>query len=613
MPKRPSSTPAKQRQQSAKRTRTHPGTGLEADDSSSNTEEDERPLLSTESENDLQKEMLSFAIFGQQPRKHEYRAIDYLASTISLPTPAPNAADYLAYLKATYPEAPAGGVVRAWREMKRYFEDAETGHSAIEGLVDVKSLVRAFAEASDITTSDWTTETAASSSVAPPQEPAPAAHPPPMTVPGAATSLFTRSAGAPSSQPPSDNNGSSGRSSGESSNEGSSESSSTELTPGQVLAMRRLFDQNFRDFEGESWSLSSGVVVDDRLHSVIKRFSYESALHSFVIEDVDTVLRLFEDVNDRDEIKSTLVTGRSGGLPALTPAEVAFLKQYDLPPADLDDFLSTRGWSSVGDALAEKPSVEFQVVAHDCITHVLRMYQQNMMTISYQPSEAWYNHQLWGFLSRALSCWPDLGYRSGNVTSEASAQRQREQPAWENRQTLGHEVGGLVVIPNRWLEICYVVVAKQDAGVNSIKGQHDIQKLMKLMKDGHDLIRKNAVQDIRSQLVTYSLHIAGPAVTIFSLHQCPGRFYQSVEEYSWSLPSIWTADGTTTVIATIARILRLRKALMIMAASVSTWTQASIDDESVGERDWMAATMTSPQLLPSEIVIPVGAMPTLDL
>ncbi|KAF9156247.1 hypothetical protein DFQ26_009416, partial [Actinomortierella ambigua] len=558
----------------------------------------------TRSENDLPKEMLGFAIFGQQPRKHEYRAIDYLASTISLPSPTPNAADYLVYLKATYPEAPAGGVVRAWREMKRYFEVAETDHSAIEGLVDVESLVRAFGEASDIATSDWTTEAAASSSAPPPQEPAPAVHPPPIVVPGAATSLSTRSAGTPSSQPPSDNNGSSN---------GSSSESSTELTPGQVLAMKRLFDKNFRDFGGESWSLSSGAVVDDCLHSVIKGYSYESAAHSFVIKNVDAVLGLFEDVNDRDEIQSTLVTGRSGGLPALTPAELAFLKQYDLPPADLDDFLSTHGWSSVGDALGERPSVEFQAVAHDCVTHLLRTYQQNMMTVSYQSSEAWCNHQLWGFLTRALSCYFDLQYKPGEVTSEASVQRQREQPACESRQKLGHEVGGLVVIPNRSLEICYVVVAKQDGGANISEGQHDIRKLMKLMKDGHDLIRKKAVQDIRSRLVTYSLHIAGPTVTIFSLHQCPGRFYQSVEEYSCSLPSIWTADRTTTVLATIARILRLRKALMTMSASVSSWTQATIDDESVGENDCMAATMTSPQLLPSEIVIPVGAVPTLDL
>ncbi|KAG0255943.1 hypothetical protein DFQ27_006000 [Actinomortierella ambigua] len=591
---------ATKRQQKSKRTKTQPGTRLEADDSDTITGDGARPLMSAENENDLAKEILGFAIFGQQPLKHEYRALDYLASAMSLPEPVPNVADYLAYLKATYPEAPASGVARTWSTLKRYFGDAETDHSAVADLIDVKSLARAFGEAPDITISDWTTELATSSDP-PPQDPAPAMRPPPMVVPRAATSASTRSAGVPSSLPPSDSNGT------------SSGSSSTKITPGQALAMKRLFDGNFREFGGDSWSLSSGAVVDDRLHSVIKDLSYESPLHSFVIESVDTVLRLFEDEKDRDEIKSTLITGRSEGLPALTPAELAFLQLYNLPPADLDNFLSTRGWSSVGDALGEKPSVEFQTVAHDCVTHLLRTYQQNGMTFPGQPSEAWFSHMLWGFLPRALSCHLVLEYKPGEVTSEASAQRRRKQQVSGNRQTTGHKVDGLVVFSDLSLEICYMEAAKNDGGANTTKCLHDTKKLMKLMKDGHDLIREKAEQNIRSRLATFSIRISGPTVTIFSLHQCPGRFYQSVEEYTKSLPRVWKAHGTTTVLAIIARILRLRKALMIMAASVSTWTQAPIDDESVGEKDWVAATMTSPQLLPSTFATLVGAIPPLDL
>ncbi|KAF9147979.1 hypothetical protein DFQ26_002559, partial [Actinomortierella ambigua] len=144
---------AKQRQQKARRTRTRSDTGPPAaDDSGSNTDEGERPLLSTESETELLQAHLHIAIFGNQQLKYEYHAVEYLASVMSLPSPAPNAADYLAYLKAVYPEAPASGVVRTWSKLKRYFEDAETDHSAIEGLVDVESLVRAFGEASDIAT-----------------------------------------------------------------------------------------------------------------------------------------------------------------------------------------------------------------------------------------------------------------------------------------------------------------------------------------------------------------------------------------------------------------------------------------------------------------------------
>ncbi|KAF9153134.1 hypothetical protein DFQ26_000665, partial [Actinomortierella ambigua] len=591
---------ATKRQQKSKRTKTQSSTSLEDDDSDRNTEEDVRPLLSAKNENERLKVELGLAIFGPHQLLHERRAVEYLVSAMLSPAPTPKAAEYLTYLKTVYPQAPPNGVARTWSTLKQYFGDAETDHSTIEGLVDVKSLVQAFKEASDITTSDWATETAKSSAPLT-QEPASAMHPPPMVVPRAATSPSTRSAGVPSSLSPSNSNGT------------SSGTSSTKITPGQALAMRKLFDKNFQDFGGDSWSLSSGAVVDDLLHSVIKDLSYESALHSFVIENVDTVLRLFEDEKDQDEIESTLITGRSEGLPALTPAELAFLQLYNLPPADLDNFLSTRGWSSVGDALAEKPSVEFQSVAHDCVTHLLRTYQQNGMTFPCQPSEAWFNHMLWGFLPRALSLHLVLEYKPGEVTSEASAQRRRKQQVSGNRQTTGHKVDGLVVFSDLSLEICYMEAAKNDGGANTTKCLHDTKKLMKLMKDGHDLIREKAEQNIRSRLATFSIRISGPTVTIFSLHQCPGRFYQSVEEYTKSLPRVWKAHGTTTVLAIIARILRLRKALMTMAASVSTWTQAPIDDESVGEKDWVATTMTSPQLLPSTFATLVGAVPPLDL
>ncbi|KAF9153551.1 hypothetical protein DFQ26_000534, partial [Actinomortierella ambigua] len=226
----------------------------------------------------------------------------------------------------------------------------------------------------------------------------------------------------------------------------------------------------------------------------------------------------FSDEKDREEIKSTSVTGRSGDLPALTPAEPAFLQPYDLPPTDLHKLICTQGSRSVGDALEKKPSEEFQVVAHESITRVLRTYWQNRMTFPCEPSQAWFNHQLWGFLTRALCCCSVLEYRSGDVTSEASDQRRRKQRV------------------------------QKDGGASTWWCLHDTRRLMKA---GHDMIREMAEQNIRSRLATFSIRISGPTVTIFSLHQCPDRFYQSVEEYTKSLPLIWSAHGTTTVLAIV--------------------------------------------------------------
>ncbi|KAF9156248.1 hypothetical protein DFQ26_009417, partial [Actinomortierella ambigua] len=196
---------AKQRQQRAKRTRTQSGTALEANDSNSNATEGVRPL-STETE--LFKVKLGLALFGLHPLKHEHCALNYLATGMSLPAPAPNAADYLTYMKETYPGAPAGGVVRTWSKLKRHFEDAEADHSGVEDLINVDSLIGAFGKASFIKTSDWTTM----SSAPPTPELAPVMHLPLMATPRAAKSSSTRATRASSSPPPPSSNRSSKRS-----------------------------------------------------------------------------------------------------------------------------------------------------------------------------------------------------------------------------------------------------------------------------------------------------------------------------------------------------------------------------------------------------------------
>ncbi|KAG0255942.1 hypothetical protein DFQ27_005999 [Actinomortierella ambigua] len=170
------------------------------------------------------------------------------------------------------------------------------------------------------------------------------------------------------------------------------------------------------------------------------------------------------------------------------------------------------------------------------------------MAFPYQPSEAW----------------------PGEVTSEALAQRQRKQREWGTRQNTGHKIDVLVVISDHSLEICYMEAAKENGGANTAKCLHDTRKLMKLMKDRHNMILEKAVQDVRSRLVTFSLCISGPAATIFSLRQCTGRVHLSIEEDIQSFTLVWMADDTSTILAVIASFLKLRKAVMAMAASVSS-------------------------------------------
>ncbi|KAI8601889.1 hypothetical protein EDD21DRAFT_428399 [Dissophora ornata] len=241
------------------------------------------------------------------------------------------------------------------------------------------------------------------------------------------------------------------------------------------------------------------------------------------------------------------------------------------------------------------------------------MYQESDLTFPKGPAEAWFSIHLWGYLCLALSRRCSLEYRSGEVFSDASANRRNRRRTRDGRQYVGHKVDGLVVkrrgiyivvykeggmvmdevtmkqwaillhvVSARSLEICHMEAAKKDGGANTMKCLDDTKKLLKLMKDTHDMIREKATQDVRDRLVTFGLRISGPTVTIFTLRQRPGRFYQAVAEATVSFPSIWQDGDTGTIIAVISRILMLRKAVLAMAASVTIWTSLTIDGQNPG-------------------------------
>ncbi|KAG0294288.1 hypothetical protein BGZ98_001819, partial [Dissophora globulifera] len=479
--------------------------------------DDQDALLTTE---------LACAIFGDSPLTHESSAVGYLVSLKSQATPSPMFDDYLTYMQRVSSGTSMRNLDRAWARMKQFLSDDSADFSTFENLIDLVSLVSVFKEISTFTTSG-SALSSATAKPPPPQLPRPLQTP----TPPAASSSSPPASSAPVSISGSNGSGSTS---------GSSSNSRSKVAPGQILTMKNLFNANFDKFDGGGWSLPSGAVVDDRLRRVIEVLPYESALHSFIVEDVDTVLRLFDDAKDREEITNTM---------------------YNRPPKDLHEFLLNHGCGSVGDALEEKLSEEFRIVVHDCITQVLRNYQRNFIGILGPPTQ--------------------------------------ETTCLDTRQYMGHKVDGVVVISKRPVEICWIEAAKKDGGVNTSKCLHDTKKLMKLMKDGHDMIREKAEQDIRCQLATFALRISGPSISIFTLRQRQGRFYQAAAEETISLPLTWLdKEDTTQVLAVIARILKLRKAIQVMAASISTWTQSTIDDESSGVKDWIAPTMTSPQLLP---------------
>ncbi|KAF9923254.1 hypothetical protein BGZ65_009001, partial [Modicella reniformis] len=105
------------------------------------------------------------------------------------------------------------------------------------------------------------------------------------------------------------------------------------MSTATILKMQTLSRKNFNKFGGYAWK-PSGAILDNLLAAHVESLPYESALHSFVIEDVKGVLQLAMDEKDRALLRTKLVDRPKEQPAALSEPEKAFLKKYNLLPDD---------------------------------------------------------------------------------------------------------------------------------------------------------------------------------------------------------------------------------------------------------------------------------------
>ncbi|KAG0222051.1 hypothetical protein BGW42_006958 [Actinomortierella wolfii] len=532
----------------------------------------------------LLREELARAMYKSRPTIIQRCVMDYLVRIRRTLAPRPD--DFIAFLKASHPTVRAATVMKEWQKAKEFFDgDKGRNHLAIEPLLNIPDLVAAFNAAPEFDAEYVKT----------------ARMPPPLSLPvaqavGQSSSLPLDSPGqgAQRRSRSSSINGSNG-----SSSSGSNNCSAKHLTPTQIALMQSLYQVNFRQFEGAEWVLPSGAIVDQVLFEVTKDMRFESSLHSFVIETPATLLGLFPDLMDQDELREVLVERAGEELPTLSSAEVAFIELFNKDPSDLEKLFAQQGWGSVGASLTEKPSEEFQRLVFECVFLLLAVYRGNRMTLPSAPSESFVVHRLWGFLAQALHSPQRIEYQPGEYHSQASVYRRNLDRPRESRQIAGHKVDGVVIAASKSLELLVIEAAKIDQGPNVTKAQDDRMKLCKLTKDMHDLIRSKAKHNVRELLATFGIQLSGVTATFFTLRQRRGRFYQLCCEGSESLPNVWTDQAETqSIIDVLTKVLVIRKALLSMAQDIRIFTATS-HGMSTGSVDCIAATMTSPQLLPS--------------
>ncbi|KAF9336394.1 hypothetical protein BG006_008801 [Podila minutissima] len=172
-----------------------------------------------------------------------------------------------------------------------------------------------------------------------------------------------------------------------------------------------------------------------------------------------------------------------------------------------------------------------------------------------------------------------VDFQPGEYISQATMRRRNIGRSRDVRQFAGHKVDGVAIAAAKMLELLVIEAAKKDEGPNVTKALDDRMKICKLTKDMLDLIRSKARHNVRQNLATV---------------------------------------GTQCVLEVLTTVLMIRKALLTMASNVASSMIGSIG--LVGDADpvdndvgYVAATMTSPQLLTSSPSLSTEHVPKLQL
>ncbi|KAG0270129.1 hypothetical protein DFQ27_000430 [Actinomortierella ambigua] len=392
----------------------------------------------------------------------------------------------------------------------------------------------------------------------------------------------------------SSSSGNSGRANGGSSVSGSTDSGngssgSSSLTVKAAGRMHEEYKKNFDAFNGEEWQLASGTIVDNVICTHALSLVKESSLHSFVIERVEDLARLFEDDDDKEAVRKGLarrITGDSS-----MEAEELFLKQY-LSTPDKTNTALAQGWSSKSfDACELDESSRKRLYC--AMLSIYTAYEEVNFRLPTMQTEAWFLTTLWAFLPSLMKAGGVLDHQPGEIVSDATSLRKNSIRTLQSRKVHGRKIDGILTCATTRYEFGAIEAAKTDDGPQGTKALCDSRKLAKVLKDMHDRIVANASSDVRCDLVTYGLQIARSRITFYSLHKRLGRHYQLVHDGTFAFPPTWDKSGraATPLVELLIRLLRLKKEMEAMADNIVGWT---MDTKTGFEREVLVCTLTTP-------------------
>ncbi|KAF9945946.1 hypothetical protein BGZ70_003479 [Mortierella alpina] len=525
----------------------------------------------------------------------ERRAMRYLIQMRWEPLPEPGT--FIPHLKSANPPSTMVVVAKVWAKLKQFFNGQQhESYQQMENLMDVGGMVDAFTAAPYI-------ELQGENSVE--QE---------SLRPERAQSSLTTNRSLSTART------SSGRKSTSDSSSSSGSSSASQLSVGAIKRMRLEFEQHGSEFTPSAWTTPSGANADAVIAEHVLTLVAESPMHSYIITDPSTMLKLFVSEADRQAVAGVIKSCTSDATWSLPRSEEHYLSLYDRRPEDLKEMLDMGCLGVMAEARARTtdegaplPGRSFCSLVHRLVDQLFRVYERNKFQVQSRKSESWFRENLWAGLHDIFNVLDALNYEPGEIHCQASARRKnRDRESTQTKQQVGRKADGLVSAVEPACELLIVEGANIDNGPQGTKAMTDTLKLAKMMKDMFDVILEKVsetihdesiLKDARHKLATFGLRFSAGSLALYSLRKLPqGRYYVLECEGLLTFPAVWKKDGsnTSTVLTVISTLLALQHRLLQMAKLIEGWTKVSFSlpkPVGAGDRAW-PATLSTPIMRP---------------
>ncbi|KAF9415424.1 hypothetical protein BGZ76_004799 [Entomortierella beljakovae] len=306
----------------------------------------------------------------------------------------------------------------------------------------------------------------------------------------------------------------------------------------------------FKKYEGEPWLLTSGTNVDDVLYQHVKTLTKVSALHHFVLDQINSILCLFNQ-EDRDMLQQFISKRDSSSDKSikLCSWKKREIRQYELAPNDIWTLLE-RGSGFRGEVYSDvnpKDVDTFRKSLFHAMLDITTVYRNSGNKLPLARLEIWYRTKVWGFLANLIDAGGILEFGPGDVMCTASSTMNNVERDLESKYRQGGKLDSVIICSTTRLELCAIEAGRWDSGATGTKVLQDRRKLAKVLKDMFEVIcnRSQRPDDVRMELRTYALLISGALL--------------------------------------ITMIFTFKKRLELMSAKVIKWTQVYQESESTTE------------------------------